>query len=130
MLQSKHQPREPHRYWQRKGKPHLDFVLEKSCLAVCTFLCIYLFFYVQYNNSTKTSLFQGNAVKEPYPGWAMFVCLLLLMGGFLPIPIVYFMRRFQCTRFDHDIQTASIKRVETTMSTQGMIKSEEVRHPL
>ncbi|XP_047500114.1 sodium- and chloride-dependent transporter XTRP3A-like isoform X2 [Penaeus chinensis] len=68
----------------------------------------------------------GNAVKEPYPGWAMFVCLLLLMGGFLPIPVVYFMRRFQCTRFDHDIQTASIKRVETTMSTQGMIKSEEL----
>ena len=61
-----------------------------------------------------------------YPGWAMFVCLLLLMGGFLPIPIVYFMRRWQCIRFDSNIHEASIKRVETTISTQGMIKGEEV----
>ncbi|XP_042216097.1 sodium-dependent neutral amino acid transporter B(0)AT3-like isoform X4 [Homarus americanus] len=67
----------------------------------------------------------GNAVREPYPGWAMFVCLILLMGGFLPIPIVYLMRRCQCIRFDTDIHQASIKRVETTISTQGMIKGEE-----
>ncbi|KAK3871958.1 hypothetical protein Pcinc_022937 [Petrolisthes cinctipes] len=68
----------------------------------------------------------GQSEKEPYPGWAMFVCLALLMGGFLPIPIVYLMRRFQCVRFDSDIHQASIKRVETTISTQGMIKGEEL----
>lgn len=56
----------------------------------------------------------------------MFVCLLLLLAGFLPIPIVYLMRRFQCIRFDTNIHEASIKRVETTISTQGMIKGEEV----
>ncbi|XP_071533395.1 sodium-dependent neutral amino acid transporter B(0)AT3 isoform X2 [Panulirus ornatus] len=70
----------------------------------------------------------GNAVKQAYPGWAMFVCLLLLMGGFLPIPVVYFMRRWQCIRFDTNIHQASIKRVETTISTQGMIKGEEPMH--
>ncbi|XP_045584520.1 sodium-dependent neutral amino acid transporter B(0)AT3 isoform X1 [Procambarus clarkii] len=69
---------------------------------------------------------EGFAIKEPYPGWAMFVCMLLLLGGFLPIPIVYFMRRCQCIRFDTDIHQASIKRVETTISTQGMIKGEEL----
>ncbi|XP_068202825.1 sodium- and chloride-dependent transporter XTRP3A isoform X2 [Palaemon carinicauda] len=68
---------------------------------------------------------QGFSVKEPYPGWAMFVCLLLLLSGFLPIPIVYFMRRWQCIRFDSNIHEASIKRVETTISTTGMIKGEE-----
>lgn len=99
-------------------------------LFLLLLLCIYFLLRCYPNYSTKMFLFQGNAVKEAYPGWAMFVCLMLLMGGFLPIPIVYFMRRFQCTRFDHDIQTASIKRVETTMSTQGMIKSEEVRHKI
>lgn len=69
---------------------------------------------------------EGFAVKEVYPGWAMFVCMLLLMGGFLPIPIIYFMRRFQCIRFDSNIHEASIKRVETTISTTGMIKAEEL----
>ncbi|KAG0718883.1 Sodium-dependent neutral amino acid transporter B(0)AT3 [Chionoecetes opilio] len=68
----------------------------------------------------------GISEKIEYPGWAMFVCLLLLMAGFLPIPIVYLMRRLQCIRFDSNIHEASIKRVETTISTQGMIKGEEL----
>lgn len=68
----------------------------------------------------------GHAVKTPYPGWAMVVSVILLSGGFLPIPIVYLMRRLQCTRYDTDIHQASIKRVETTISTTGMIKSEEL----
>lgn len=71
-------------------------------------------------------MYEGKAEHDAYPGWAMFVCLLLLLAGFLPIPIVYFMRRFQCIRFDSNIHEASIKRVETTMSTQGMIKGEEL----
>merc|ERR1739840_44280 len=68
----------------------------------------------------------GMAVKTPYPGWAMGVSVVLLSGGFLPIPIVYLMRRLQCVRYDTDIHQASIKRVETTISTTGMIKSEEL----
>lgn len=69
---------------------------------------------------------EGKAMDVPYPGWAMFVSLLLLLAGFMPIPIVYLMRRFQCIRFDTNIHEASIKRVETTISTQGMIKGEEL----
>ncbi|KAK8400916.1 hypothetical protein O3P69_002587 [Scylla paramamosain] len=29
---------------------------------------------------------EGFSEHVAYPGWAMFVCLLLLLGGFLPIP--------------------------------------------
>ncbi|CAL4093275.1 unnamed protein product, partial [Meganyctiphanes norvegica] len=72
---------------------------------------------------------QGMAEKVPYPGWAMGVSVVLLCGGFLPIPIVYFMRRLQFVRYDTDIHQASIKRVETTISTTGMIKSEELPRP-
>ncbi|XP_076062086.1 sodium- and chloride-dependent transporter XTRP3 isoform X3 [Oratosquilla oratoria] len=67
----------------------------------------------------------GQAIKEEYPAWALGVCVVLLMAGFLPIPLVYFMRRWQCIRLDSNIHQASIKRVETTMSTQGMIRAEE-----
>jgi len=63
-------------------------------------------------------------VREQYPTWAMIVAMCLLLGGVLPIPIVYVMRRFQLLRFDSNIHHASIKRVETTMSTQGMIRNE------
>ena len=95
-------------------------------LQLIIFLLLLMFVSLAYYQNINTV--QGLGEKEAYPTWAMFVALGLVLGGILPIPVVYFMRRFQCIRLDSDIHQASIKRVETTMSTQGMIRNEEVRY--
>jgi len=105
-------------FWQVMWR----FITPVTIFVIVVASVVYRIYSPPQYNAYKQEL--GRGVKEEYPGWAMFVAMALLLGGVLPIPVVYFMRRFQCIRLDSDIQQASIKRVETTMSTQGMIRNE------
>uniref|UniRef100_A0A2P2I201 Sodium-dependent neutral amino acid transporter B(0)AT3-like n=2 Tax=Hirondellea gigas TaxID=1518452 RepID=A0A2P2I201_9CRUS len=110
----------PGLYWQAMWR----FVAPVTVFTIVVTSIVYKIIYPPEYSAYKREL--GMGVKELYPPWAMGVAFMLVMGGILPIPIVYFMRRFQCIRLDSDIHQASIKRVETTMSTQGMIRNEEL----
>jgi len=105
-------------FWQIMWR----FITPVTIFVIVVASVVYRIYSPPQYNAYKQDLARGE--KEPYPGWAMFVAMALLLGGVLPIPVVYLMRRFQCIRLDSDIQQASIKRVETTMSTQGMIRNE------
>lgn len=110
----------PGLYWQATWR----YISPITIFTIIVSSLVYRFLNPPEYTAYNQALAMG--VKEPYPTWAMVVAFSLLLGGILPVPIVYFMRRFQCIRLDTDIQTASIKRVETTMSTQGMIRNEEI----
>ncbi|XP_018020637.1 sodium-dependent neutral amino acid transporter B(0)AT3 isoform X2 [Hyalella azteca] len=110
----------PGLYWQAMWR----FISPLTIFCIVVSSIVYRFMNPPEYPAYKKEL--AMAKMELYPTWAMFVAFALLLGGILPVPIVYFMRRFQCIRLDSDIHQASIKRVETTMSTQGMIRNEEL----
>lgn len=70
---------------------------------------------------------QAVPTKTLYPAGIMAVAVFLMLAGTLPIPVVFLMRRFRCVKLDADIHQASIKRIDTTASTTGMVREAEVR---
>ena len=70
---------------------------------------------------------QAEPVKSEYPTSVMAIAVLLTLAGTAPILIVFLMRRFQCVKVDMDIHQAAIKRIDTTVSTTGMVREAEVR---
>ncbi|CAG9820388.1 unnamed protein product [Phaedon cochleariae] len=45
----------------------------------------------------------------------------MILAGILPIPIVFLLRRYQILKLDVNIHEASIRRIDTTVSTKEMI---------
>lgn len=69
---------------------------------------------------------QSTTVKTEYPSWVMAIGLSMIVAGVLPMPIVYFLRRFQILKVDLDIHQGSIRRNETTASTKQMMDDDDV----
>ena len=72
---------------------------------------------------------QGKTVPTEYPDWVLVLGGVLAALSVLPIPIVFFLRRFQCLRLDTDINKGVIRRNETTISTKQMMTDVDVSGP-
>ncbi|KAG5893925.1 Inactive sodium-dependent neutral amino acid transporter B(0)AT3 [Gonioctena quinquepunctata] len=64
---------------------------------------------------------EGDVVATPYPSWVMGIAIVMILAGILPIPIVFLLRRYQILKLDVNIHEASIRRIDTTVSTKEMI---------
>ena len=65
-------------------------------------------------------------VTTAYPAWVMYIAVVIIVLGICPVVLVLLFRRFQCLKFDTDIQQGSIRRNETTVSTRRMMNDTDV----
>ncbi|XP_046738480.1 sodium- and chloride-dependent transporter XTRP3 isoform X2 [Diprion similis] len=64
---------------------------------------------------------KGMSVPTSYPSWVLVIAVIIVIAGVAPMPIVFFLRRFQCVKLDVDIHQGSIRRIDTTVSTKEMM---------
>uniref|UniRef100_T1J4W5 Transporter n=1 Tax=Strigamia maritima TaxID=126957 RepID=T1J4W5_STRMM len=65
---------------------------------------------------------KGETEEVHYPNWVGAICVILSISSLLPILIVFLTKVFKCQKDDTHV---SIKRIETTISTTGMMENME-----
>lgn len=106
-------------------KPGIYWQFTWRWLAPIIMICILVFSVIsmfikkpQYSAWNATA---GEAVPTSYPGWVLGIAVVIILAGIAPIPIVFFLRRFQLVKLDVDIHQGSIRRIDTTVSTKEMM---------
>lgn len=61
-----------------------------------------------------------------YPTAVIAFTAILVVLTIAPLPVVFLVRKFQCVRVDFDVRPATIRRVNTTLSTIDMVGEENV----
>ncbi|XP_071864976.1 sodium- and chloride-dependent transporter XTRP3 isoform X2 [Bombus fervidus] len=90
-------------------------------IMVCILLTSIASMFIKKPTYSAWDASRGIAVPTAYPSWVLAIAVVIIFAGIAPIPIVFFLRRFQCVKLDVDIHQGSIRRIDTTVSTKEMM---------
>ncbi|XP_015521293.2 sodium- and chloride-dependent transporter XTRP3 isoform X1 [Neodiprion lecontei] len=102
-------------YWQVTWRFLAPLIM--AGILVSSIVCMF----IQKPEYSAWDATKGVSVPTSYPGWVLVIAVIIVIAGVAPMPIVFFLRRFQCVKLDVDIHQGSIRRIDTTVSTKEMM---------